>query len=116
MRIFARTAAAASLTTAMLVLTMPGSATAATTAEAVGGPEQIRVSVTSDEKHWVGHVYLDGKIQNFVLAAGGEGSVGPSTVITGVAPGTHRVLIYVGINGDFGHTMFDRDIEVTKAG
>ncbi|WP_280395874.1 hypothetical protein [Nocardia brasiliensis] len=98
-----------------LMLAGTSTAAAETTANAVGGAEQITVSVNSDEKYWVGLVQVDGHHQDFVLGPGGEGIVGPSYVIKNVRPGSHHVVITVGINGGFGNTMLDRNIEVTKA-
>ncbi|MFI6210509.1 hypothetical protein V7968_37015 [Nocardia vulneris] len=100
---------------AVVMVAGTGIAAAETTADAVGGKEQITVSVNSDEKYWVGLVEVDNQIQDFVLGSVGETVVGPRYVIEKVQPGTHRVKITVSVNGGFGTTALDRDVEVTSA-
>ncbi|WP_069161806.1 hypothetical protein [Nocardia altamirensis] len=107
-----KVAAAALFTALLMVLAVPGTATAATDVDAVGGRGKIDVSVQSDEKFWIGLVYLDGNGQNFVLSPGGEGSVGPRATIEGVAPGRHHLVVYIAINGNPAYTALDRQIDV----
>ncbi|BCK59113.1 hypothetical protein [Nocardia wallacei] len=100
---------------AVVVLAATGTSAAATSAEAVGGTEQITVSVNSDNEHWVGLVEVDNKIQDFVLGPQGEGIVGPRYVIENVQPGIRHVKIVVSVDGGFGTTALDRDVEVSSA-
>ncbi|WP_282782259.1 MULTISPECIES: hypothetical protein [unclassified Nocardia] len=76
------------LAAGMMMLAIPGTAAAADTATVTGGHEKITVSAESDYPCWSAYALIDGELQAPLAQADN-----PEFVITGVAPGTHDVVV-----------------------
>ncbi|MFI9504828.1 hypothetical protein [Nocardia sp. NPDC052566] len=111
MRTFKFAAAASGLAATMIALTVPGTASAAASAEAVGGPEKITISVRED-KPWTANVLIDGALQQVLPTR-----ENPTAVITGVKPGSHRVQIYLFGENTYlpAEEVLNRQVEVSAA-
>ncbi|MEU8895351.1 hypothetical protein [Nocardia sp. NPDC048505] len=79
---------------AATITMLAGTASAARTADAVGGKDDITVSINNtDDKCWSGTVLLDEKLQSVILTPDK-----PSAVLANLQAGAHqvRVHLYVG--------------------
>lgn len=107
MRTFSLATAATGIAAAVIALTGPGTAAAATSATATGGPEKIAVSVQKDESNWSGTVLVDGNLQPAILTPDK-----PSAELTGITPGNHQVAIYLYIGEGPDNTVNTPAVEV----
>ncbi|WP_336084795.1 hypothetical protein [Nocardia sp. SSK8] len=90
MRTFKLATGATALATVAFTL-LAGTASAARTADAVGGADNITVSINNtDDACWSGTVMLDEMLQQTILSADK-----PSAVLTDIAAGEHRVRVHL---------------------
>ncbi|MGW0250277.1 hypothetical protein ACWDYH_26990 [Nocardia goodfellowii] len=90
MRTFKLATGATALAAAAITL-FAGTASAARTADAVGGKDNITVSINNtDDKCWSGTVLLDEMIQQVLLTP-----EKPSAVLANIKAGTYQVRIHV---------------------
>ncbi|MFE6922769.1 hypothetical protein ACFVAV_17150 [Nocardia sp. NPDC057663] len=90
MRTFKLATGATALVTVAITL-FAGTASAARTAEAVGGTDNITVSIdNTDDACWSGTVLLDEMMQSTILSR-----EKPSAVLGNIEAGNHRVRIHL---------------------
>ncbi|MEV6277153.1 hypothetical protein [Nocardia sp. NPDC051832] len=90
MRTFKLATGATALAAAAITL-FAGTASAARTADAVGGKDNITVSINNtDDKCWSGTVMLDDRLQQAILT-----HEKPSAVLADIKPGTYNVQVHL---------------------
>ncbi|MFD3509768.1 hypothetical protein [Nocardia sp. NPDC058666] len=109
--------AATGFAAAMMMLAVPGTAAAADAARVTGGPGKITVSAESDYPCWSAYALIDGQLQKPLAQA-----PNPEFVITGVAPGSHHVVVVLQVaegaqcfDNPHGIEVYNGRVEVTAS-